>query len=565
MIPDRLYELAFKFRKIKLWERLYDSQLFAVRHSDGSLGYCCVMGTLGEHLALAVYPDIAGLEAYRRMYTEREGLRLWEVRELAFSQNCAMCSFESKSDLEPRERDEAGDFCRRHGVKPAGKNAYPRFQHFLPQHHPWFLTDETAQTHLAEALEACLEINDRLVLTPPEAVGFTEGLPYDRSIPLLEKGENGYTWSRHPLPAPLPERYPSFPADDDITQKALARARKSDALWACEVVMSAEAMADEWDGDEPVDAPCYPYVAIVIDVESGIGLSADCSSTLEECAMALGRKLVELAGENGIPKSVYVLSSRTREMIAPLCRRMGAKLSVRKRVPLLEDTIEYIMQSDEEDEEEEEIDEETLLRALEDSEAMARIPDSMLRLMKQNAEMGALPRAAAPLFQKEIDRRALQKGQKDPEKGTNLVRKRGEGQSCVISVSLEKGCYRHIQINGGDTLADLSDAILDAFGFDNDHLHAFFMDNHAWSDQDAYYADGMDDDDTSYTSDAILDEMELYEGRPFKYVFDFGDDWRFQCKVLKWKDEVVDEPRVIRSVGEAPQQYGDWEDDWDDE
>ena len=47
----------------------------------------------------------------------------------------------------------------------------------------------------------------------------------------------------------------------------------------------------------------------------------------------------------------------------------------------------------------------------------------------------------------------------------------------IISVSLKKGCYRHIQIASDKTLDELSQAILSAFDFDNDHLHAFFMDN----------------------------------------------------------------------------------------
>ena len=51
----------------------------------------------------------------------------------------------------------------------------------------------------------------------------------------------------------------------------------------------------------------------------------------------------------------------------------------------------------------------------------------------------------------------------------------------------------------------------------------------------------------------------------FKYLFDFGDEWRFQCKVLKIIEKVTEEPIVIKVKGEAPEQYPDWGDDWDDE
>ena len=46
-------------------------------------------------------------------------------------------------------------------------------------------------------------------------------------------------------------------------------------------------------------------------------------------------------------------------------------------------------------------------------------------------------------------------------------------------------------------------------------------------------------------------------------IFDFGDDWRFQCKVLRLlKEDVedVDGARVLKEVGRAPKQYNfDWD------
>ena len=62
--------------------------------------------------------------------------------------------------------------------------------------------------------------------------------------------------------------------------------------------------------------------------------------------------------------------------------------------------------------------------------------------------------------------------------------------SYVISVSLGTGCYRHIRISADMTFDDLSCAILDAFMFDNDHLHGFFMDNIFWSRNSAGRGDG---------------------------------------------------------------------------
>ena len=52
----------------------------------------------------------------------------------------------------------------------------------------------------------------------------------------------------------------------------------------------------------------------------------------------------------------------------------------------------------------------------------------------------------------------------------------------VISTKQGAGCYRHLKVPKKAKLDGLADAILWAFDFVNDHAHAFFMDNCAWSE-----------------------------------------------------------------------------------
>ena len=87
------------------------------------------------------------------------------------------------------------------------------------------------------------------------------------------------------------------------------------------------------------------------------------------------------------------------------------------------------------------------------------------------------------------------------------------------------------------------------------------MDNVSWSERDCYYVNGIE----SYyrtTNKYNLSEAGLYKGKQFKYVFDFGDEWTFQCKVLRTVDKDTDTPTIIRSKGDAPEQYPDWDDEW---
>ncbi|MCB0064564.1 MAG: hypothetical protein KDE19_20715 [Caldilineaceae bacterium] len=71
-----------------------------------------------------------------------------------------------------------------------------------------------------------------------------------------------------------------------------------------------------------------------------------------------------------------------------------------------------------------------------------------------------------------------------------------------------------------------------------------------------------------------LESLNLQKGKKFLYLFDYGDEWRFNVKVdaiNKDADPNLTYPRIVESVGEAPEQYPDWgddewdEEDWDDE
>ncbi len=63
-----------------------------------------------------------------------------------------------------------------------------------------------------------------------------------------------------------------------------------------------------------------------------------------------------------------------------------------------------------------------------------------------------------------------------------------------------------------------------------------------------------------------LSALNLQPKQDFMYLFDFGDEHRFKVRVHAINEPanpVGDYPRVVESVGDAPSQYGYWdEDEW---
>ncbi|MBE0479009.1 plasmid pRiA4b ORF-3 family protein, partial [Candidatus Aerophobetes bacterium] len=161
--------------------------------------------------------------------------------------------------------------------------------------------------------------------------------------------------------------------------------------------------------------------------------------------------------------------------------------------------------------------------------------------------------AFAEFFPKEELQKTLHRKAKKLVKGT-----------FIFKVSLGKS-WRKIAISGEDTLDDLQTVINDAFGFDFDHLYAFFMDGKRWS-HNAINAPGCDEG--PYTDDFCIGELNLSPGQEFLYLFDFGDECCFWVKLEKIKDDEIglSKAKVIESKGEAPEQYPSWEDeeDWEE-
>jgi hypothetical protein len=127
------------------------------------------------------------------------------------------------------------------------------------------------------------------------------------------------------------------------------------------------------------------------------------------------------------------------------------------------------------------------------------------------------------------------------------------------------GCYRHIQISEDATLYALHRAILDSFDFDNDHLHSFYMSNRPWDRMSEYSSPTNDFVDHQHHSDVVsLSNFNLQKGDKFLEIYDFGDCWHFQIRVLRVLDEPTELTAILKTVGHIDQ-YRNYDDEYEDE
>jgi len=427
---EKLYALAFEYRKTKLWKKLFDTQLFAVRHFDGTTGYCCVMGNAGEHIALGLYLGEAGLRtlaAAQEAPQDDALLNPIHGMEQMFNQDCLMCSFENKDELRPSELAEARAYCGAHGITLRGQRAWPKFERITPCHIPWAIRDERERQLLAEALEAALEVARKLAAAAPETKKLQAGPPYGREIPLLVKTETGFVWQETALPPWQEPVYPEAASLYDLTLERVLSAKKLARTWACALfLMPRPCAAEEPDEDivtpsyEPYDAPYFPWVQIIYDIDQDTVVDCEICPDTEDYASVFPNKLLELMEKQGRPRQLLVETERAFALYDALADRLGVMLTVVDQCEGLDDAVAdfhvHVGADDGglDDGEEEGYDligdaQALLKRFLTTCKDFSQIPDEALFLLSQMARELAdeLPKEQLALLKQEIRRRGL--------------------------------------------------------------------------------------------------------------------------------------------------------------
>lgn len=556
MVIDKLYELAFAYKKAKPWKKINESQVFAVRLPDGRIGYISIMGDGGEYYALSLFIGDKGLKTLRVIERVGQGKgTALEREEIVYVMDCLNCVYDGKDALDEDEYEAASRYAREHKIRISGKKAFPHFLKYRPGYMLWPIQRDDEREWLCRALEATMEmlrqIKDRK-LHIPAFNGDVEMLP------LMEYTEDGFTLSSVRLPEEKPASFPEPIMMNDINLARLKKIKKG-GVWECKT-----AYIDQPAQNSEAEAPVFPLVLFAANPQNNEILPPVTVFHYEENASELLNEFVAALLDGGLrPREIRVCEERTYALMKSLCKRLKISLTMVEKLEEVdkfinafqEDVLGYFDNSNMEKHMTELLD--LLLEKDKESSIIERMPPDVadaLMAMTKDEEVSPKLKSRLNAVMDRMDE-INTGGEKRLSRFESTV-------SYVISVSLTKGCYRHIQISSDNTLERLSDAILDAFDFDNDHAHAFFMDNKKWSDWDCYYMDGMDSGSERLTNEYTLEQAELYEGKQFKYVFDFGDEWVFQCKVLKIKNENTDRPVVIRKVGEAPKQY-DWDDDFE--
>ncbi len=141
-----------------------------------------------------------------------------------------------------------------------------------------------------------------------------------------------------------------------------------------------------------------------------------------------------------------------------------------------------------------------------------------------------------------------------------------EAQTQVFRASLGPKVYRDFEILSSKNLHDLAKEIVRVFGFDFDHAFGFYskLTGQVFDSPVKYelFADLGESDARSVKRTRIVEAFPTV-GAKMTFIFDYGDEWQFRIEAIgqNRKETGAKYPRLLKTVGEAPEQYPDPDDE----
>ena len=324
-----LYHTAMEFKKIESWKWMLDSDIFGVQNPvSGEIGYCCILGNLGEVFALVVYLGTEGLEGYLKMQSEE--IASGKTEGLYFLK-CLMASFEDRKLLERSDLE----IIKKLGLKFRGKNAWPLFRSYQPGYYPWYLTREEV-TYLTLVLQQTIEIalrfkKDKKMLTPPEKNRYLVRVPVRKGKALEWKDE----WLK---PSPLKKAEEGRPIDELRLKRIKKNASFKNRVWEVDFFYPPMVVKEG-------ERPFYPCLFLWIDHHTGLILNHYMARPSEYTSKFPEQFLSFIENIKFIPKVILVKKEEIFRILTPISSRLKIKLKLVKKLEVLEEVQTAMLES----------------------------------------------------------------------------------------------------------------------------------------------------------------------------------------------------------------------------
>ena len=390
MATERMYELAFQFKGVKLWQQLYDDEVFAVRLTDGEIGYCSVMGRMGDHFALGLYVGDEGYQSYRLLLdADQESIDDVAMGILLTSQSCLQCSFENKDMLSDEEWEEVRQYAQAHEKPIRGRNAYPQFTKYRPGRFPWHFDSAVDEQRICDALSAAIALKKILRQYSKEELGLYSLRESSEKIPMLAYEGNRWVVKYTKLPSSA-IAYPE-PLFTNEVMTARLRQKKKTEIWECGTMRLLTAIQEEGHEEK---APYYPLALVYVELGTEL-VQQPIVTDGEDAAEMMNDFAAQLLDRERLPKTIYCGDDRCFALLKDLCEKTGIQRERTDELEALDEVMQSLLEHMAEDEDDLSTEDELAelveaLTQMSDTE-LRSAPQEIVNMLYSLAEAGELP------------------------------------------------------------------------------------------------------------------------------------------------------------------------------
>ena len=344
ILTDSMLDAAFKFRETEAWNTFDDSNIFAVKLSDGTTVYCSIMGNAGTHHSLGIYIGDEGFSTYLNTLAANNTTEL-EALNSAVEFDCINCDFMQAKDIDESIKKVIRDYANRNSIKIPRKNGWIDFTRFAPYKGQWGITNEHDAFVAETTLRAATFFAKEFKKEPSTDVylDFMDKYPPlngGKTIPLVTTDETGaYCFSTTTTPPLYPKQYIAPTFDNDILINKLKHIKKT-SNWECRLLHIPTPIKDD-----DMEIPIIPGGFIIINATTGYMLMP---LTTKDYPYNVQKLLAELANHLcslGInPKQFTVSDDKTYYLIEDFCHKCNIKLNKTKSLPELDNACMMMIQ-----------------------------------------------------------------------------------------------------------------------------------------------------------------------------------------------------------------------------
>ncbi len=327
---NRLYQAAIAFKDLAPWEWMEETDVFGIQNPEtDELGFASIMGTLGEHLALALYLGAKGLQAF--WHWEETGVPPEDLFDLPLQ---LQASFEDRGELTKKDRG----VIKKLGLKFRGRQAWPLFRSYRPGFLPWYLEAQEARFFacaLEQAVDVALRFKQDPQILPPE-----DGDSYLVRVPRKEEGD--LVWEDVVVTVPPVEPDPIPISVDMAALEGVKRLPRGERLLEMDLFVAP--IRIQGKGARPY----LPYMLLSVDRESGMILGTELLEPKETpektWGLVPGKVLRQLAVLKAAPSRLLVSSPLLLDLLQPFAGELGFPVELTPRLPSLDRARKALLQ-----------------------------------------------------------------------------------------------------------------------------------------------------------------------------------------------------------------------------